>query len=261
MNIRSCTAGLALALTVGASLPAFAGGDATGFTSQSRDFKFGLSAASEDGQIPAAILAQNWDRIYTGSQKLSFDQFAESDTKKLESVKLEIVSNISGVIRTFTLGAIGDQQIQAIQQPGLPYGVDKIGFASATQVGPLRAEADFGDYVLGTDGIPTERGILVNETGEGSAFTDMPGSLADYIGTGDIDGFVASCLMVNYSELAAGNAGGEGLVSGGTVTLTYGFVEGGGGSGPNAVPTPAALPAGILLMSALGLRRKRNADA
>lgn len=266
MKMRSCTAGLALAMTVGVSLPAVAGQDVGSFsTVQSGQFKFSLSPAETDSApIPQAILAQNWDRIYTGNTTLNFAQFQAQGNQTLDSVQLDIASEISGVIRSFTFD-------KAMIQPGsmmetMPYGIEKIGFASAAQIGPLRAEADFGDYVVGVDGeLQQDRSLFVNEFGTGSASTGMPDSLEGFIGDGDVSAFVASCLMVNYSDNAGQNAGGEGLASGGTVTLTYNYTDAGGmdggGDGPQVVPTPAALPAGLMLMSVLGLRRKRDQEA
>lgn len=264
MKIRSCTAGLALAMTVGVSLPALAGGSVGSFsTVQNQEFKFSLFPAAEDSSpIPQAILAQNWDRIYTGNTNLNFNQFQAVGNQTLDSVQLDIASEITGVIRTFTFGKAAIPQEDVVQ--AVPYGIEKIGFASAAQIGMLRAEADFGDYVLGVDGnVGNDGSLFVSELGTGSASTSMPDSLLTFIGDGDVSAFVASCLMVNYSDDVGQNAGGEGLVSGGKVTLTYNYTDAGGtdGGGPKAIPTPAALPAGLMLMSMLGLRRKRNADA
>ncbi|MEM6458459.1 MAG: choice-of-anchor E domain-containing protein [Planctomycetota bacterium] len=260
----------ALALGVGAPLPVLAGSIV-----QTRDFSFNLAKADADANIPASILGGGWDLILNGSQNLSFDQYAAGSGSALQSVSLELETDIGGGIEIYNVGGGPIFGLGASQ----PY--ERIGFASAAEVGPLRAEAEFGDYVFqphggGTgnagnvgfllpDGPDGDALLVVDSFGEGSDTSDLPADLAAFVGDGTIEGFIAACLMLDYGKIGtdgnAGNASGDLTPNAsGTVTLTYNFAPGDSNGGPQVIPTPAALPAGLLMLSALGLRRRDRVE-
>jgi len=172
--------------------------------------------------------------------------------------------NISGTLFVFDLPEIPDfEELEALESaegypeyPGEEYEGPTIQAFGAALSGPLEAEVDFGDYQIGEDGELVEEGIEINESGDGEDMTSDLTELGFFQGTGDVPVDLLAALFVDYGDTLQIGGDAESFTADGQVTLRYDFTEDEGDS--TVIPSPAALPAGLIVLGGLALRRRRT---
>jgi MYXO-CTERM domain-containing protein len=253
MKIRTLTAALAaLGLGLACGLTASAG-----TVIQTQEFDFTLLPQTIDEQPREAAAGDLPTPYWYGDTQKLFNPFDDA-LGTLNKTKLSVQMNITGTLYVFDL-PVPDLEAQADSVEGYleypqPEG-PSIQALGAALSGPLTAEVDFGEYVFGEDGELVEDGIEIYESGEGDDMTSDPGELGFFQGESDVPVDLLAALIVDYGEtLQIGEA--ESFNASGEVTLQYDFSDDGGDS--TVIPSPAALPAGLLVLGGLALRRRRT---
>jgi len=266
MNIRTLTGTFAaLSLGLACGLPASAES-----VVQTQDFEFQLLPEDIDVRAAAEPAFSNGSPIpfWAGETEKLFNPF-DASLGTLNKATLSVQMNISGTLFVFDLPEPPEipelpdfDELEALESvegyadyPGEEYEGPTIQAFGAALSGPLEVEVDFGDYEIGEDGELVEEGIEINESGEGDDMTSDPTELGFFQGSGDVPVDLLAALVVDYSDtLQIGEA--ESFTADGEVSLRYDFTEDEGDS--TVIPSPAALPAGLIVLGGLALRRRRT---
>jgi len=256
MNLRTLT-GTFAALGLAVALPASAGS-----VVQTQQFEFQLLPEDIRSAAEPAFLDGSRSFIWFGETQKLFNPF-DSSQGTLNKTTLSVQMNISGTLFVFDLPEIPDfEEIEDLESvegypeyPGEEHEGPTIEAFGAALSGPLEAEVDFGDYKIGEDGELVEEGIEINESGDGEDMTSDLTELGFFQGAGDVPVDLLAALLVDYGDtLQIGDA--ESFTADGQVSLRYDFTEDEGDS--TVIPTPAALPAGLIVLGGLALRRRRT---
>lgn len=220
---------------------------ATSSVVQTLPFAFNLYSELDTGEAVPQITPLN---LMSGSQDLYFNPFNTS-LGDLVEVQLDLDMTISGLIPIYYALNPASEAPQIDEE----FYID---FYGDTIAESLIAIADFGPYVIGVDGIPTQDGLLINEHGTGSDGTTDLLDLPSFINNNPVLAEVYAAVALGYpqarTEPLVDGQPAYGLMATGDVKLTYIY-----SIGDTVVPSPAALPAGLALLSLMGLRRRRAA--
>lgn len=259
MNIRTLTGTFAaLGLGLAVALPASAGS-----VVQTQQFEFQLLPEDIRSAAEPAFLNGSRNFFWFGETQKLFNPF-DSSQGTLNKTTLSVQMNISGTLFVFDLPEIPDfEELEALESaegypeyPGEEYEGPTIQAFGAALSGPLEAEVDFGDYQIGEDGELVEEGIEINESGDGEDMTSDLTELGFFQGTGDVPVDLLAALFVDYGDTLQIGGDAESFTADGQVTLRYDFTEDEGDS--TVIPSPAALPAGLIVLGGLALRRRRT---
>lgn len=222
---------------------------------QVRDFNFLLER--EGNAVPAnAGYYYGGASSYLGDQPLSFDPF-NTALGDLVQVQLDLTMAINGVIEIEPDVRVpsGDDFAALQVYDDLEITISGEGAAGNPEGFFLLAEADFGDYVVGEDGVVIDQTLLVDTSGEGSDATTNAADFSAFIDLVPVPAEVWAELVLDYSDTTLLGAP-RGLTASGNLTLTYTYDDDFEGV---VVPTPAALPAGMVMLAGLWLWHRRKA--
>ncbi len=228
---------------------AWAGGSPMSL-SQTKSFSFDLLPALSDQALPINIA--DYSAVWAGNGQVSFDWLFPAGYT-LEKVTLEVEMEINGELEIINPNQLSATQLNP-QTNGIGARLEVYALGKA-ESGPLVAPIDFGTYEVGVDGVIINDILEITESGVGMDMTDGLGEVAFFVANNPVAVDLAACLMVNYLG-NVGNAGtAESFQATGDVTLTYDFAPVVTGT---VIPTPAALPAGLLALAGLALGRRRR---